>query len=328
MLFFSFKPGALVFDLTLSHGSRVDDIMHALVWSRTPSCRFRLIMSSLNLQGLGFDVITRILECTIKEELEKLDVAFNALGNQGVVLVAQLNSNFINLTTLDLTSNNINLSSVQSRCESALFIGQSLSSLPRLKHLSLSKNRLSSSLAFILGPITNELETLRLASCTLKEKDLEFLSKTNHGLKYLDLSENNLGDGNCWPHVITILKSRGSKLYLLELSRTFIGDEELGEIIKLGGASTWLRNIRYLNLSRNIIITRFLRQFLSTFTFEAPRCVLHLPCPFDCREREEPGEPDEHGLPADPVDHDLIAHGALKRLATRNVRIFFSGQAF
>ena len=151
---------------------------------------------------------------------------------------------FARLSALDLSCNNIALTHEPT----SVLLAETLSSLPQLRRLDLSNNRIKNKLRQITSGIPCALEYLKVSACGLTGQDLVYLAMSHHlaGLKELDLSENNLGR-----HIVAtqaLMRAISDTIVVLELEDC---DIEESYWKTLFANNTSMRNLRFMNISRN-----------------------------------------------------------------------------
>ena len=209
-----------------------------------------------------------------------LSLAYNSIGQEGLVIVAPALQRFTNLVALDISSNNINLTNPNT----ASLFTITLQSLTSLKRLDLSNNRTKNMLHSVLAGI-QPLEYLRLCGCVVSESDLAFLKSSQHAqsLQSLDLSENSFS-GNAV--LFELLRSLSSEqLSVLELENCRLRDDEISSVFQ---HCKNLRALRLLNITRNDNLP------LDAIEDNIPKIVelqslevLYMPLPQECYEGED-----------------------------------------
>ena len=134
-----------------------------------------------------------------------------------------------------------------------------LSSLPQLKRLDLSNNRIKHKVSQVLGHLAQPLQYVKLAACCLSQDDLKYLRNSVHirTITELDLSENNLGEH--LDVVVQILLHGGGQLKVLELEECKFNDLHFSSV---ADACHQMKQLRYLNFSKNALAFRTLMNVL------------------------------------------------------------------
>ena len=186
-----------------------------------------------------------ILTSIYLQHLCGLRLQFNALTNEGMMILGPVIAQFSNLVSLDLSCNNIDLLSHDSVCTC---MAEMFQCLPYLTRLDLSSNWIKTKLRTILTGIPQPLRYLKLSGCGLRACDLQYLCDSHHitALSELDLSENNLGrDFDIFKR---LLDAVAKNLILLELEDCEISEDHLLELVKFVPK---LHKLKFWNLSRN-----------------------------------------------------------------------------
>ncbi len=168
------------------------------------------------------------------------------MGPDGLTVLAPILQNLKALASLDMSCNNIALINDQ---ETAELLADTLASLPQLRRLNLSNNRIRHKVATILGKVQQPLTHLELSACGLSDQDLQYLSRSHHcrHIQDLDISENNLGrqfESFC------ALLSATEGISVLETEDCFIDELQFSNLVNVNLQQ--LQHLRYWNASRNV----------------------------------------------------------------------------
>ena len=163
----------------------------------------------------------------------KLDIGYNTLENSGLERGLKPVQDFKALTSLCIHYNNINARSEKAD-EAMKTLGSALSSLPALRELKLTGNRLTGKLAEVLRPVRQPLQVLDASACLLSADDIAYLARSHHasGLQHLYLRENP-AVGRHLKEMEQLLKGVAGTLVELDLEKTGIADHRPVEFIKV-----------------------------------------------------------------------------------------------
>ena len=175
------------------------------------------------------------------------------LKEEGLVLLSEVMARLYNLTSLDLSCNNIMVSKDAATCR---LLSETLASLPRLSRLDLSNNRTEHKLRQLLKNIRRPLEYLRICACGVRESDLYYLAASHHAtaLQHLDISENWFGRKIA--AVLVLLKAVAPTLQVLEMEDCDLEASDMDTLLALCPMLTCVRfwNIGYNDQLRSAIV--------------------------------------------------------------------------
>ena len=161
------------------------------------------------------------------------------------MLLSEVMARLYNLTSLDLSCNNIMVSKDPATCR---LLSETLASLPRLSRLDLSNNRMEHKLRQLLKNIQRPLEYLRICACGVRESDLYYLATSRHAtaLQHLDISENWFG--RKITAVLVMLKAVAPTLNVLEMEDC---DMEPSDMDALLAVCPMMTCVRFFNVAYN-----------------------------------------------------------------------------
>ena len=188
-----------------------------------------------------------LVHLIIFQYLTGLSMQYNRMGCEGLTVLAPAITRLKALTGLDLSCNNMSFIYDHTRAE---LLGETLASLPKLRRLDLSNNRIKNKLSAVLTRIEQTLTHLELSACGLSDLDLQYLTRSNHvrHLQGLDISENNLGKH--FEHFCELLQAAGKNLIVLETEDCCLDQTHFTHLSHITCKNLFC--LRFWNLSRNV----------------------------------------------------------------------------
>ncbi len=132
---------------------------------------------------------------------------------------------------------------------SADVLGQTLAQLPVLTRLNLNKIGLTNQLDIVLSKMSASLRDLQLRYCGVSEKDITFLTNSQHAstLEALDISYNNVG--NYFEEFVLLLSALKNQLVILQTVNCSFQQDHLTHLLRI--TSKNLCHLRLWDISHN-----------------------------------------------------------------------------
>lgn len=254
------------------------ELCRALKTTRSDASQFKLCVRRLDLSSMQIARIVVLLEQVDPEHFTGVSLQYTALlKEEGLVLLSEVMGRLYNLTSLDLSCNNIMASKDPATCR---LLSETLACLPRLSRLDLSNNRTEHKLRQLLKNVQRPLEYLRICACGVRESDLYYLAASHHAsaLRHLDISENWFG--RKIPAVLVLLKSIAPTLQVLEMEDCDLEASDMDTMLALCPMLMCVRywNIGYNNQLRSVLMLEHVENFAQMAQLQA----LQLSFPTDC----------------------------------------------
>ncbi|XP_076328520.1 leucine-rich repeat-containing protein 14-like isoform X1 [Tachypleus tridentatus] len=254
----------LSFDAVVRGSETCDLLCKALSISKNSHSPLKLQINQLDVSNVRDKELEALLKHVDHENLTGLSLQYNSLLPSGISFLAPQISMLKNLSALDLSCNNINLTENPDVRD---VVTGMLSSLCNLKRLDFSNNRVGNCLRELLCTKDRKfassssngstgfplsLEYLKLSACRLTQSDLLYISTSNHRftLRELDLCENVLF---IYMSSLIQLLEATQNLEVLELEGCGFKDDHFLPLIK---AISSLKKLWYLNLAGHEVTTK------------------------------------------------------------------------
>lgn len=261
-------PYKIKVDCVISETSKL--LVYMLQSNEFLSSPLKLELYKIGLSGLNIEKLQFLLNSLPTYIVKGLSLSYSSLQNEGFKRVIHILKLFFNLTTLDLSYNNINLTT---SAFLELHLCKTFKSFEYLQRLDLSNNRLTGYLKTILSCIgdsrfqetnsaiaydSNEnkcskkychralgLQYLRVSGCRLCKEDIDSLAESHHtfSLKELDISDNNFSQ--FVKSIEKLLEVLKNKLYILEIEECCFNPEQLSDLTKILSEFSKLRYLNY-----------------------------------------------------------------------------------